>query len=83
MLIITLFITGIATSSISAEENMAGPIYAQISNVQALLKAVAQVNEKGGTIVLEPGTYTITEPVFIKKSDVSIVGSGWNTVIKR
>ncbi|MCL6519281.1 MAG: right-handed parallel beta-helix repeat-containing protein [Armatimonadetes bacterium] len=67
----------------SADNSHAKPVYAQVSSVEALLKSVAEANEKGGTIILEPGTYTITEPIVIRRSDVCLAGSGWNTVIKR
>ena len=69
-----------------------------VSTTEQLLKAVQelkalekvakvevdQIGVGGGTIVLEPGVYTLTEPlVFDSINLVSIQGSGWNTVVKR
>lgn len=60
------------------------PVFAQVSDVQGLLAAVAKLGDQGGTIVLEPGTYVINEPIVINgKSNVSLTGSGWNTIIER
>lgn len=59
------------------------PIFAQVSNTAGLLDAVSRLDWTGGTVVLAPGTYEIRDPIVIKQSNVYIVGSGWNTVIKR
>lgn len=55
-----------------------------VSNTQELLTAAETVAEKGGTIVLKPGSYVIDKPlVFDKGRMVNITGSGWNTQITR
>ena len=56
----------------------------RVSDSAGLISAVKQMPAEGGAIILEPGTYEITEPlVFDGKSNVNIEGSGWSTVIRR
>jgi hypothetical protein len=56
----------------------------RVSDSAGLISAVSQTTLEGGAIILEPGTYEITEPlVFDTKSNVNIEGSGWSTVIRR
>lgn len=59
------------------------PVFANVSNVKELLDAVSRLDEKGGTIILAPGTYEIENTITIKNSNVYIVGNGWNTIIKK
>jgi len=59
------------------------PLYKQVSSVEGFLKAVEEVNKRSGTIVLEPGTYTLSDAIVFTRSDISLRGSGWNTVIQR
>lgn len=69
-----------------------------VSSTEQLIKAVDELKALelakeldvesiglgGGTIVLEPGLYTLTAPiVFDSINLVALQGSGWNTVIKR
>ncbi len=59
------------------------PVFAQVFTSAELLDAVSRIGKKGGTIVLLPGTYEIKDTIVIKHSGVMIMGSGWNTVIKK
>ncbi len=51
-------------------------------NNQSIQFAIDALEQTGGTIVLHPGLYTITAPVRLK-SNVHLVGSGDETVLKR
>lgn len=60
------------------------PALYHVKDTKGLLSAAAKIGAEGGTIVLEPGTYTLKEAIlFDGKSNVNLTGSGWNTVIKR
>ena len=55
-----------------------------VSSAAALVKAVNNAPKDGATIVLAPGTYEIDKTLVIQdKNTVNIVGSGWNTIIRK
>src|SRR5690554_1744621 len=45
--------------------------------------AITALSASGGEIVILDGTYNITAPIFVNKSNVSIKGNGNATVLKR
>ena len=51
-------------------------------NMQSIQFAIDALELTGGTIILNPGTYTISAPVRLR-SNVHLVGSGDDTVLKR
>ncbi|RLE00336.1 MAG: hypothetical protein DRJ13_08780 [Bacteroidetes bacterium] len=51
-------------------------------NMQSIQFAIDALELTGGTVILNPGTYTISAPVRLK-SNVRLVGSGDDTVLKR
>ena len=51
-------------------------------NNQSIQFAIDALELTGGTVILNPGTYTISAPVRLK-SNVHLVGSGDDTVLKR
>lgn len=56
----------------------------RVSNAVEFTEAVRKMPPDGGQIILEPGTYHIRDTIkFTGKSNVSIAGSGWSTVIKK
>jgi len=56
----------------------------QVSDAEGLLAAVSKLPNEGGTINLLPGTYKIRDTILIKqKSQVCLIGSGWNTRIEK
>lgn len=56
----------------------------EVADAKALLAACGAARNGGCTIRLKPGVYDIRETLrFIKASHTNIVGSGWNTVIKK
>ena len=44
-------------------------------------KAVDALPAEGGTVFIPAGTYKITEPIIVKKSDVSLIGAGAGTLL--
>lgn len=88
MTIFLLILTAISCANAEESTQPQKPVpplatYAQVSNTSELFDAVSHLNWTGGTIVLLPGNYEIKEPIVIKQSNVCILGSGWNTMIKR
>lgn len=79
---ILLLLALAATHSDSAAAPKPG--YWQVSDAAGLISAAAKIGAEGGTIVLRPGTYVLKETIlFDGKSNVSLTGSGWDTVIKK
>lgn len=66
-----------------AEEPKPKPTYFQVTNTEALLDAVSKIGHEGATISLLPGTYTIKDTITFTASNVNLLGSGWNTVIRK
>ena len=78
----TIFVAlWLGTSATASEAT--GPAYVVVQDVKALLRIAQRIGRDGGTIVLRPGTYRLTEPLVVRHSHVNIVGAGWNTVIQR
>ncbi len=44
-------------------------------------KAVDALPPEGGTVFIPAGIYKITEPIIVKKSDVSLMGAGTGTIL--
>ena len=44
-------------------------------------KAVEALSEDGGTVIIPTGTYKISEPIIVNKSDVTLTGTGSGTVL--
>lgn len=60
------------------------PGYWEVSNVRGLHRAISKLGSRGGTIRLRPGTYILTETLHFERiHHLNIIGSGWNTVIKK
>ncbi|MHB1457792.1 MAG: right-handed parallel beta-helix repeat-containing protein [Armatimonadota bacterium] len=59
------------------------PVFAQVKDTAELLDAVSRITWQGGTISLLPGTYEIKDSIVIKSSNTYLIGSGWNTLIKK
>lgn len=56
----------------------------QVSDVEGLIAVVSKLPNEGGTINLLPGTYKLKDTILIKqKSQICIIGSGWNTRIEK
>jgi len=54
----------------------------QFSNTDAstvIKSAINALEAEGGKIVIKAGTYPVTDTIFIRKSNVSIIGEGWST----
>jgi hypothetical protein len=49
---------------------------------QSIQYAIDALEESGGTVILDPGQYSITAPVRLK-SNISLVGSGSGTILKK
>ena len=43
-------------------------------------KAVDALPPEGGTVFIPAGIYKISEPIIVKKSDVSLMGAGTGTI---
>lgn len=60
------------------------PLVYSINNAEELQKAINLMGPKGGTINLAPGVYEISDTLSLSKvNQMSLVGSGWNTTIKK
>jgi hypothetical protein len=58
--------------------------HVEVSTVQQLQAAVAQLTPNGGTIVLRAGDYVLDETLEIRaKSSVELIGAGWDCRIIR
>jgi len=51
-------------------------------NNQSIQFAIDAIQESGGTVILNPGNYEISDPVRLK-SNVNLVGSGKETILKK
>jgi len=61
----------------------AAPVYAEVSTVEELQAAVSKIDFSGGQIILQPGTYILTQPLFFKGiNTLEIRGAGWSTNIQ-
>ena len=54
-----------------------------VDDQEEINQAVQAIPDSGGEIVILDGTYNITAPIFVNKSNVSIKGNGNATVLKR
>lgn len=56
----------------------------QVATAEELLRAASAMPADGGTIVLQPGTYAIDQPLrFTRTNHVNLAGSGWDTTLHR
>ncbi len=68
----------------SATSQAPKPVYAEVSSVDELLRATTACAKTGGTIHLRPGTYVLDQTLTFKNAKaVYLLGSGWNTLLKK
>jgi len=74
----------LVTPRIAEREITVGGDDAQVSGYsnQSIQFAIDALEQSGGTVLLNPGNYTITAPVRLK-TNVHLVGSGAETVLRR
>lgn len=69
---------------IASREISVGGENADVSgfNNKSIQFAIDALDKTGGRVILEPGSYEITAPIRVK-SNVSLIGSGQETILKR
>ena len=78
-----LGITGVQGRNNSAELRLAGArTVIEAGRYMSIQAAIDELPDEGGVVHLPPGTFEISEPLKISKSDVLIEGSGTATHIK-
>jgi len=73
----------LVTAAFAAEEQTPKLTYFQATDTASLLEAVSNVGPEGATIAILPGTYTIKDTITFTGSNVNLLGSGWNTLIRK
>jgi fibronectin-binding autotransporter adhesin len=65
-----------------AKDTTRGDYFATSTAQTAINAAITALPTSGGKIYLSDGLFTLSAPIIVNKSNVTIEGSGWNTVIK-
>ena len=70
-------------SGMTISKNSAGQIAFQGSSATEVIQNTTNaLNSSGGIVVLEPGDYVISSPIYVTPSlNATLTGEGWNTVI--
>jgi len=77
-------ISAVLLAPVTSAEKAAKPRLWKVTDAAGLTAAVREMPPEGGAIILDPGTYEITQSlVFDTRSNVNLEGSGWSTVIRK
>lgn len=60
------------------------PLYTEVATVDALRDALARVPPCGGTIVMRPGLYCVSDTLAVRDINHLVLrGAGWNTTLRK
>ncbi len=80
MLVLSLSLLSCQRSSSVAQSALSDNAI-NAGNYSSIQEAVSALPDEGGTIFIPAGTYEISEPIIIEKSEVTLIGAGSGTIL--